>query len=270
MARTLNLSQAVEELKSTRQTVRRHIAQLEEARGNKLFKVVDRRYELTPAGERALPEANDILMRGQSWVNGEAGHLNGLFHMARAGEGHSFYIQQHPIREVWNGPSGLLRRALQIWTEAEGQIAHSAFDEIRPYQLTFRHGEGTWICVEIGDKSSYASWYGREWSLSSVGRPLPSMPEGDTWTRLLTQPYEDVRATGGVRYDHVQTDAIRDPAKGPEAMSYVRLLLGCQFPDRSFSLVSIIERTHDIYIDGLSDEKRLAMSSDLKTNFDFE
>ena len=101
------------------------------------------------------------------------GHLNGLFHMARAGEGHSFYIQQHPIREVWNGPSGLLRRALQIWTEAEGQIAHSAFDEIRPYQLTFRHGEGTWICVEIGDKSSYASWYGREWSLSSVGRPLP-------------------------------------------------------------------------------------------------
>ena len=33
LARTLNLSHAVKELRSTRQTVRRHIAQLEEMRG---------------------------------------------------------------------------------------------------------------------------------------------------------------------------------------------------------------------------------------------
>ena len=39
LARTLNLSKAVRELGSTRQTVRRHIYLLEEARGEKLFSV---------------------------------------------------------------------------------------------------------------------------------------------------------------------------------------------------------------------------------------
>lgn len=267
LARTLNLSQAVDDLKSTRQTVRRHITHLEGSIGHKLFDVVDRRYELTAAGQRALPEAHDILMRGQSWANGEAGHLNGLFHMARQTPAQTIFIQQHPISEVWNGPSRLLRQALQIWATAEGQIAHEAFDPLRPYYLSFRHHNGTWVCVEIGEKSSYASWYGREWTLSSVGRPLPSMPEGDSWTRLLSQPYDDVRATGAVRYDHVHSDAVRDPAIGPEPMSYVRLLMGCHFPDKSFALVSLIERTHDIRIEGLSEERRLAMSDALVTDF---
>ena len=43
LARTLNLSQAVEALGSTRQTVRRHIAQLEQAMGLSLFEVEQRR-----------------------------------------------------------------------------------------------------------------------------------------------------------------------------------------------------------------------------------
>ncbi len=267
LARTLNLSHAVQELKSTRQTVRRHISLLEEALGADLFRVLDRRYDLTEAGERALPEARDILLRSQSWVSGEAGHLNGLFHMVRQQPEQSIFVQQHPITEIWNGSSELLRCALQTWAQAEGKIAHEAFDRIRPYQLSFRHEKGTWLCVEIGEKSSYATWYGRAWSLSSIGRSLPAMPEGDSWSHLLSQPYEDVRATGGVRFDHVHTNMVRDLEKGPEPMSYARLLMGCQFPDKSFSLVSIIERTHDIQIDGLSDERRLSMSSALLTNF---
>jgi len=58
LAKRLNLSHAVEELGSTRQTVRRHIDNLEEIKGVVLFRVVDRRYELTEAGTHALPEAN--------------------------------------------------------------------------------------------------------------------------------------------------------------------------------------------------------------------
>ncbi|MEO1399352.1 MAG: LysR family transcriptional regulator, partial [Pseudomonadota bacterium] len=57
LAKTLNLSHAVSELNSTRQTVRRHIALLEEMRGEVLFDVVNRRYELTEAGQAALPAA---------------------------------------------------------------------------------------------------------------------------------------------------------------------------------------------------------------------
>ena len=65
LARTLNLSHAVKELGSTRQTVRRHIAQLEEAKGVVLFTIEDRQYYLTEEGARALPEAQDILARSR-------------------------------------------------------------------------------------------------------------------------------------------------------------------------------------------------------------
>jgi DNA-binding transcriptional LysR family regulator len=41
LAKTLNLSHAVHELSSTRQTVRRHIASLEEIKGENLFEVVN-------------------------------------------------------------------------------------------------------------------------------------------------------------------------------------------------------------------------------------
>lgn len=57
LADTLNLSHAVERLQTTRQTVRRHIKLLEERRGAPLFELRDRQYALTPAGKRALPEA---------------------------------------------------------------------------------------------------------------------------------------------------------------------------------------------------------------------
>ena len=61
LARTLNLTHAVKELGTTRQTLRRHIAQLEELKGVDLFVVKDRQYQLTEEGSRALPEALDIL-----------------------------------------------------------------------------------------------------------------------------------------------------------------------------------------------------------------
>ncbi len=54
LASTLNLSRAVIALGSTRQTVRRHIQQLEELRGEQLFEVHDRQYVLTEAGSRSV------------------------------------------------------------------------------------------------------------------------------------------------------------------------------------------------------------------------
>src|SRR5210317_803716 len=78
LAQTLNLSHAVKELGSTRQTVRRHIAQLEEVKGVRLFSLEDRQYHLTEAGRQALPEALDILMRGNSWLMGHVSHYDGL------------------------------------------------------------------------------------------------------------------------------------------------------------------------------------------------
>ena len=139
LARTLNLSHAVKELGSTRQTLRRHIALLEELKGVELFVVKDRQYHLTDAGRRALPEAEDILSRGTSWLNRDVGHVEGLQHLSKVmSDGWYFHQQQRPISEVWASDRPLFREAIKAWTRAQGELEHEEMQYIRPYFMVFR------------------------------------------------------------------------------------------------------------------------------------
>ncbi|MDF1803692.1 LysR family transcriptional regulator [Thalassovita sp.] len=261
LARTLNLSRAVRELESTRQTVRRHINILEDIKGESLFYLEDRQYRLSDAGRRSLREAEDILARGEAWLNNEARHIDGLFHVAQQDEESDweFYLQQHPISSIWTGGSGLMKRGLKAWAEAEGQLEHDAFQVIRPYLMVFRRFDEDWVCTEVGSESSYATWYGWAWERSAVGRSVPGLPGGTPLARLLSQPFEDVRATRGLRHDHVYTLMARGDGAGLHPISYKRLLMGCRYPDDSFALASLVERTYDLSIFGVSDEKIRSM-----------
>ncbi len=257
LARTLNLSRAVRELETTRQTVRRHINILEDIKGEPLFELEDRQYTLTAAGRRSLREAQDILARGEAWLRNEASHIDGLFHVSRTDpkNGWEFHLQQHPISDIWTGRSGLLRRGLKCWAEADGQIENDAMKPIRPYLMVFRRFETDWVCTEVGSKSSYATWYGWAWERSAVGRSVPGLPGGVALANLLSQPFEDVRATHGLRYDHVHTLMARGESGQMEPISFKRLLMGCRFPDNSFALASLVERSYDLEIFNVSAEK---------------
>lgn len=261
LAYTLNLSRAVRELDSTRQTVRRHINILEEIKGAPLFHVEDRQYRLSKAGRRSLREAEDILARGEAWLNDEAGHIEGLFHVDRRDDvsDWEFHLQQHPISAIWSGKSALLRRGVKCWAAAEGQLESDAMLPVRPYLMVFRRFEEDWVCTEVGSDSSYATWYGWAWERSAVGRSVPGLPGGKAVANLLSQPFEEVRATHGLRYDHVHTYMARGEVGQMEPISFKRLLMGGTYPDGSFALMSLVERTYDIQIAGVSDEKIQSM-----------
>lgn len=252
LAETLNLSRTVEILDSTRQTVRRHINILEELKGAQLFVIVDRHYQLTDAGRRSLREAQDILARGSAWLNNETGHIGGLYHIAREdSDGWRFYLQQHPISEIWLGQNDLLKQGLKCWAEAEGVITHDAFEPIRDHLMVFRKSAEDWICTAVGSKSSYATWYGKRWENSSIGRAVPTLPGGSPHAEKLSQPFEEVRANRGIRYDHVHTLMGRGEEARPEPISFKRLLLGCRYPDDSFAMASLVVRSYDLQIKGL-------------------
>jgi hypothetical protein len=256
LAHSLNLSHAVRELNSTRQTVRRHINTLEEIKGAPLFHVEDRQYRLSEAGRRSLREAEDILAWGEAWLKDEAGHIDGLFHVARRDEENDweFFLQQHPITSVWSGQAELLRRGIKCWAEAGGALEADAMLPIRPYLMVFRRFEEDWVCTEVGSQSSYARWYGWAWERSAVGRSAPGLPGGKTFAHLLSQPFEEIRATHGLRYDHVHTQMARGEVGQMEPISFKRLLMGGTYADGSFALLSLVERTYDLQIAGVSDE----------------
>ena len=266
LARTLNLSHAVKELGSTRQTLRRHIALLEELKGVELFIVKERQYHLTRAGERALPEAEDILARGNSWLNRDVGHVQGLQHVSKVlPDGYFFHQQQRSIGEIWTNPRPLFRESVKAWTLAQGELEHDALQHIRPYFMVFRDSPSGWLSVEIGDDSAYVSWFGWTAARSSIGRDVGKMPGGDDFARLLSAPFDEVKYTRGLRLDHVFTLLPRVPDGPMVPLSYQRLMLGGTFPDGTFALISVVERCYDLDIDGVTENDAKTMPKEMLT-----
>ena len=257
LARTLNLSRAVDELQSTRQTVRRHIALLEESRGEQLFVLEDRQYRLTDAGRRALPEAEDLLLRGESWLDSRLGHVGGLqqfsFDVDGPGNSYFYHLQQHPLTRMWDSPRALLREGVQLWASSAGEIEDPAFQAYRDHAMVFRLLNGQWLCTEVGQHSAFAEWFGWTWAKSTVGRTIEALPGGGRYNLIALQAYQELFQGRGVRLDHVVTQMPHGPERIPRVIGFERLLMAFRYPDRSFALVSVVQLTRDLEVLGADD-----------------
>lgn len=261
LAATLNLSHAVKELGSTRQTVRRHISALEDAMGARLFVVDDRRYFLTDAGENALPDAKDILARGTTWLRGQSSSIGHLQHLKATVGAWDFYQEQQPLGRIWTDPSILLRETFRAWAMSAGEIENPLFSHVRPYLIIYRQADAGWLCVEFGPKSAYVNWFGQDFARSSIGRPISQMPAGEEFSHLIYQSFDEVQATQTARLDHVFT---RMPRSGRDEMvpvAYQRLILNGFFPDRSPAVMSLVLPVDTVHISGLNPSKLEALDT---------
>lgn len=101
MSRTLNLSKTCVELEATRQTVRRHLTDLEAIKGEKLFRVEDRQYYLTPFGHVSIDGAKFVLRSldirsGQSPLTRQISDGLETSQFVDA-DGRKFFSQHHPV-----------------------------------------------------------------------------------------------------------------------------------------------------------------------------
>lgn len=269
LARTLNLSQAVRILGSTRQTVRRHIDALEELRGEKLFEMKDRQYRLTDAGARSLKEAESILTRGEAWLAGESATVDGMavVHHEDA-DGPCFFAQQHRLDRLWVENSSLLQCGFRSWASSRTSIEDPEMAAVRPYLVVYRRHGDSWLCVEIGDKSSYTSWFGWTWAKSSVGRSVIETPAGAPYARFISEAYEQVYEGNPVRLDHIHTEMPRERDGPLVPVSFQRLLFNCTFPDGAFALAVLVDRTYTLDIAGVSEERIRTMPGSLLMDVD--
>jgi hypothetical protein len=240
LASTLNLSHAVLELGSTRQTLRRHIANIESAMGGVLFVVEDRRYQLSELGESVLPEAKEILARGNVWLRGQSKSAAGLQHLHAKDGDWCFYQQQQPLGQIWTDPSLLMRETFRAWTMAGCEIESPMLAHVRPYLIVYRKSDVGWICVEFGAKSVYVNWFGQDYARSSIGRPIKQLPAGEQFSQLIDQAFDEVQTAKIARLDHVFTWMPKAGGDGLSPVAYQRLILSGFFPDRSPALMSLI------------------------------
>jgi hypothetical protein len=253
LARTLNLSHAMKELGSTRQTLRRHIDLLEAVKGEPLFRIEDRQYHLTEAGVRALPDALDILARGNAWLSGGLRDSRGLQWVHKLmPNGHGYWQQQKPLGDLWLSERKMARHVAQAWGRAEGALECSAFAIARPYGMVFRKHEDHWLCVEVGEKSAFASWFGWAEGRSSIGKTLEQMPLSDGFASVLMVPYTEIYRGQHLRLDHVATFQAQTPGGADFPVTYQRLLVGVRLADETPAVAAFVDRCHEIQIDGLA------------------
>lgn len=266
LSRNLNLSKTCEELGATRQTVRRHISDLERILGKQLFQVADRRYSLTEYGEASLDGAKSILMHLDTWAGQSSltkSFVEGLESSRYVDEdGREFFSQQHPVSKITLDGLPILKKAIQAWGNAETQIEHEAMLSIRPYSVVYRKGPVGWVFVDIGAESAYAKWFGWAWSKSAIGKLMNEDNVGDEFNEFIAGAYSRIYEEGGVRLDHLYAHLPKD---GGEALpvTFQRLLLGCVFPDGTPGLSVIAVITEKVEIDGLVGKDRPKIPTNL-------
>jgi hypothetical protein len=251
----LNLSKACNELGTTRQTVRRHITDLEAIFGQQLFEVVDRQYELTAYGSELLDEATSLLLRLDTWSGQSSLKKNtsgGLEKLEFTdNDGNVFYSQQHPVSQIALGGLPILKKAFVAWGNAETQIEHKAMDEIRPYTVLYRKGPAGWVFVHVGEESAYTRWFGQTVSRSAIGKLITDDDLSDEYNEFTGGAYSRIYDEGGVRLDHIYAHLPQDGGK-PQAVTFIRLLLGGVFPDGTPGLIIFAAITEQVEIDALA------------------
>ena len=266
MSRNLNLSKTCQELGATRQTVRRHLTDLERIKGEPLFQVTDRQYQLTPHGLASLDGAKSLLLHLDTW-SGESSlskqFSDGLESSRYVdAEGREFFSQQHSVSKVALNGLPLIKSAFVAWGNSETQIEHEAMEAIRPYSVTYRKGPLGWVFVDIGTESAYAKWFGWAWSRSAIGKLMNEDNVGDEFNEFISGAYSRIYDEGGVRLDHLFAHLPKDGGD-PLPVTFQRLLLGCVFPDGTPGLNVLAVITEQVEIDALSDEHKPAIPEGL-------
>jgi hypothetical protein len=255
LSETLNLSRACKELNATRQTVRRHITELEEIKGGKLFRVVDRQYQLTTLGSASLERAKSILRDVDAWSGQSAltkQSLDGMESSRYAsGDGRIFYSQQHPISKISTNGSPLLQGTFAAWGQAGTRVEDEAMKAIRPFTVLYRKSADGWIFVDIGERSAYAEWFGWTWSKSAVGKLMQDDNVGDEFNEFIAGAYTRIFNEGGVRLDHLIAHLPKTGLSDLVPVTFHRLLMGCVFPDDTPGLLVLVVITRDVEIDAV-------------------
>ena len=262
LSRLLNLSLACRELNATRQTVRRHINDLENILGQQLFKTVDRQYTLTPFGSDMLEGAQSLLIQIDAW----SGQSN-LARQPSSGlesqkytddDGRVYYSQQHPVSQIAMEGLPIMKRALEAWGESVAQIEHEALAAIKPYSVLYQKSPMGWIYVHVGDQSAYARWLGPVVAKSVIGRLISDDSASDAYDEFMAGAYSRIYNEGGMRFDHILAHMPREDGQ-IHAGTFQRLLMGGVFPDGTHGLIIVAALTENIKIDALPVAERPAI-----------
>jgi len=272
LSKTLNLTETSALMGVTRQTVRRHINDLEAIKGRTLFTLERHEYGLTPYAKDSVADAESILRQLEAWsgkmrmTRRSVAGLESAHFVDNAGR--EFFSQQHPIFQISKNGLPIMKRTLAAWGQSHTRIEDPAMADVRPFLVIYRRSPRGWICVEVGDQSAYAKWFGWAWSKSAIGRLSEEDNAGDEFNDFIAGAYARIYGAGGIRLDHLCAHLPRDTNDDPVPISFQRLLMGCVFPDGTPGLAVLVLMTNQIEISALGDNEIERVPEEFVMDFD--
>lgn len=177
----------------TRQTVKRHILELENLLETALFEQVGARSRLTEMGALWLPRAQEFSELASAFLNRKG--LNDA----------EYRSTQIPLRMLLNDGtnSQQLRHFALCWMEGEKSICSGWFEEFSSSCIVYRRIHGAWGARSIGSKSAFRLWYGAEMAQQSEGKTLENMASGDDLGGEVNFLLDSVYTRGGLHFSEV-------------------------------------------------------------------
>jgi len=267
LADCLNLSQLSRHLQMSRQTVRRHLDELERLQGRKLFRVEERQYHLTSAGKALYSDAAQVIKsveRLSFQDNVRVQKIEGLEHASFVSpDGQIFYSQQHIPSKLLESGSPLMRKVLEAWGSSVGHLKNEAMNALRPHVVIYRRTKTGWIFAEVGQKSGYARWFGVDFAMSAMGMPFEEDGVSDSYNSFIAHAYNEVHEHGGVRLDHVYAKLKHPSDQKIKPLAFQRLLAGVSLANNQRALLMASVLTNRLEIDALSERDFVPIGEEL-------
>jgi hypothetical protein len=254
VAETLNISSSVSRLGFTRQTIRRHIDDLEGIKGGKLLEHHNRQYRLTEIGRECIDSAVDLIANIEQWVSGSYSTHNTLHRYAHQSDDQKtyFYSQQHPLISVWSTNQDLMQDGLRAWIDSHGKLENEAFSDLKSKLVVYRKHEHEWLCMHLGEHSTLAKLLGATHAKSAIGKTLEDNALAPEFVRFITPTFDAVFEHGSPRFEHVCMKVSNQDRLRPSPFNYHQLLLPLHLPNGEVVVGELVAKSNTLKIDTLA------------------
>jgi len=245
---TRSISSTADNLNISRSTVRSHIDRLAKILNN--GDTITDRGKLTEGGERLYARIRyDLAAFGNSLdVIKNTPAVTGP--LAWASQRHHVSLLDDVSQTV-----PVIHHAWQAWRSGNASLDSLGMRALVPWSLIFRPWEDGWMLVEIGEKSSYVSWFGAERARYFKSEIRQSKLTGGVSFDETSRAYDEVARWGTPILHHIHACIPRYEGKDNEWVTYQRLVLPIKWGQEA-GLAVFSARTNNISIDSLSDQDR--------------
>lgn len=226
-----DVSIAARELETTRQTIGRHIMELENLLECTLFEAVGANSRMTEWGVLWLPRAEEIFDT-----------CSALF-SKKDKRNTEYRSTQLPLRMLLRDSSISKRLSAfaGAWMLGDKSLSCERMAQFHDHWITYERKKGTWCARSVGANSALSQFYGQDLATNSAGATIQQMISGTELRDEISFLLDSIYTRGGIHFSEVACRLIKPGTTEPITVLYQRVLVELSDENERPVVGSVIE-----------------------------